>query len=396
MATTPKALSPQAHPLRLEIFEPHPFLRRFRFMGHPRALGLTGLASLCLFLIAATLDGHLTQHSLLHVLCEDARSYLSAKPHFCKHYAFASQMSALRDIPSLVVIVFLPTTIPLMYRQWTNITSFLSAMDGRSILRIDDRQRVNAEALACNRYFRKLGLWNPLVSLAALLCVLYVVRVQTAGHVYPSLHTSLSGVGIAPTDWWLSISGIGVAGLFYFLLGYAVVYIILLQTIHGSRVVLLVWRTRNHIAYEADTSDSDGALGWSEVRAILFATWSLIMIHGLCLGLVALSLPKGHPATIVLAPLLFQWLVVAPIYLLVPGYATRRNISAWKRTQRAKFRRDIAEAGTDAEVRALEHKLAKLKRVRVNPYAGVIGRGLHYIGIIATIVFVIQIIGQIY
>jgi hypothetical protein len=281
-----------------------------------------------------------------------------------------------------------------MFRQWNGITHFLSAMDSRGILRIRDRGKVENEVDRANAYFRRLAAWNPVVVLGSLLCVLLVVRAQTSGDVYPILAVAPSSFGINPSHWWLSFEGTGAAGALYFLLGFVVVYIILLQNIHGSRVVLLLWRIRHLVDYEADRENSDGYYGWSEVREILFATWSLTIIHGVCFGMVGLSLPNGH--ALALAPLFIQWLIVTPFYMVIPGWQTRRNITAWKNRESARLRGTVGADSDYAKRSAVENQIAQLRKIRVNPYAGLVRRTIYYLGIIATIVFVIQVLGKIY
>lgn len=381
--------------LRLNIFGGYPFLERFLPLADPRAPFIAGALSVAIFLLCALIDRTLTQGHLPEVLCQDIRTYLRAS-NDCHHYRLSSQMSATRDLPSLVLLFALPMTVPLAVRQWKNITCFLSAMHGRRILIVKDQQQVLDEVASCNRFFEKWATWNPAIALFTLLTVLLVVRAQTAGSVYSSLRTSRLGNGIDPHQWWLTLTGISLAGMLYFCLGCVVVYIIFIQTIHGSRVVLLLWRTRSTLGCGMDTENSDKYYGWSEVRGILLATWSLIIIHAISLAMVGLSLPSGQVVAIILAPLLFQWLLVSPIYLLVPYGITRRNVSEWKRTERRRLRDAISQETSDATRRSLEQELVDLRRMKVNPYSGVTQRLLYYIGTIGSIVFVLGTIRVLY
>jgi len=387
--------SPGQHPLQLDIFAPHGVLQKFRFMGRSRtALVATALASLLAFLLAAAADGNLIQGSLHKILCQDARSYVNASHKICNSYGFAQDIVALRDLGTLAVACLLPLTIPLMFRQWEGITHFLRAMDERGILRIGDRTQVDHEVSLCNQYFRRWGSWNPLVCLVAVLFMLLVVGAEASGRVYPILKTSSRGYGVLPEHWWASIIGPHLAGILYFTVGFVVIYIILLQNVHGARVVFLLWRLRTLVIYEADVTNQDGSYGWSEVKAILFATWSLTIVHGLCLGLVALSLPKGEATAV--APLLLQWVIVTPFYIIIPVWLTRRNLTAWKRRGRTVFESRIAAATTQAARSQLSHEMRTLVRVKVNPYAGVVRRTFHYLGLIGSIVLVIQVVQYIY
>jgi hypothetical protein len=381
--------------LRLEIFGGYPFLERFRRLADPRAPFAIGLLSVAVFLVAALVDQNCVQGHLSQIVCQDVRTYLDAT-NKCHHYRLSTEMSASRDLPSLILLFALPMTIPLAIRQWDNITRFLSAMHGRKILVVKDEQQVLGEVTSCNRYFAKWATWNPLIAFAALLTVLLVVRAQTAGSVYPSLQTSRFGHGIDPSHWWLTMDGVSLAGMLYFLLGCVVVYIIFIQTVHGSRVVLLLWRTRHALGCGMEIANSDKYYGWSEVRAILLATWSLIIIHAICLAMVGLSLPRGQAIAIILAPLLFQWLLVSPIYLLVPYEITRRNVSEWKRKERARLVGEISEEASDAKRRSLEQEMVDLRKMKVNPYSGIVQRLLYYIGTIASILFVLGTIRLLY
>ena len=382
------------HPLELRIREPHPFLMRFALFGRPWALRATAIGSLCAFLLCALADGNLTQPSLGRVLCQDGRSYLGAGNQFCSQYASSTQVSALRDVCGLVLIILLPMTVPLMFRQWEGITHFLSAMDDRKILRISDRAKLEQEVAAVNVYFRRAGALNPLVAAVAIVCMLFVVRAQTADAVYPTLPSGKGPAGIQPVDWWLTIEGTGLAGALYFLVGAAVIYLILLQNVHGSKVVALLWRVRKVVDFEADLSNPDGYHGWSEVRSILLATWSLTIIHGVCIGMVALSLPRGEAWALI--PLFGQWLVVTPFYMTIPGWQTRRNIEGWKRRERVKIEASVALNPSHAMKSAAQHQIDGLRVVRVNPYARLLQRFFSYLGIIGSILLVIQILQRIY
>lgn len=305
-------------------------------------------------------------------------------------------MWALRDVPSLILLFLIPMTVPLAIRQWDNITRFLSAMSDRGILLVRNEKLVYREVSACNRYFLRWASWNPVVVLAATLAVLLIVRSQTTGRVYPFLQVSRHSYGIAPKNWWLTLDGVSLAGMLFFAVGVVVVYIIFIQTIQGSRVVLLLWRTRSALAADIDIASSDSYYGWSEVRGILLATWSLIIIHGISLAMVGLSLPRKQPFEFILAPLLFQWIVVSPIYLLLPYWITRRHVTRWKRDERARLRLLIALEISDARRRAFEQKLADLRKIRVNPFSGVVQSILYILGTVASIVFVIDIILHLY
>jgi len=394
--------SPQeSDPLWLDIFGGHSFaalvLGRFRVLADPRAPLLVGLGSALAFLLAALADGHLMQPHLSGVLCQDARSYLGAKPHLCRQYAFSPRLTALRDIPSLVVVFALAMTAPLALRQWDNITRFLSAMAARGNLTLLDGQRVYQEVANCNQYFARWSAWNPVVAVASVLAVLIIVRAQTTGLVYPILRTGPNGsAGIRPESWWLTITGLTWSGMLYFLLGAVVIYIIFIQTIHGSRVVLLLWRIRRVIQGGLIPTDPDRYYGWSEVRAILLATWSLIIIHGVCLAMVGLSLPSHQRYEYVLAPLLFQWLLVSPIYLSVPFWITRRNVASWKGGERTRIRAALKGTPNAAQRRALEQEIADLRKIRVNPFSGTAQRVLFYVSSIGSAILVVQIIRLLY
>jgi hypothetical protein len=227
-------------------------------------------------------------------------------------------------------------------------------------------------------------------------CVAYCASTNCAGRIYPFLQVAPHTYGIAPHNWWLTITGVSVAGMLFVALGCIVVYIIFIQTIHGSRVVLLLWRTRSAMTAGVDVGNSDGYHGWSEVRAILLATWSLIIIHGICLTMVGLSLPRHQPVTLVLAPLLFQWILVSPVYLFLPYWITRRHVTRWKRAERLLLHELMRSETGDAVRRTLEQRLTDLRRIRVNPFSGAIQALLFTLGTIASITFVVEIINHLY
>lgn len=352
------------------------------------------LSILVTFLIAAAIDGNLTQGSITSILCNDLSLYLNTTHEFCSRPETSSIISALRDIPLLTTIVAVSLTIPLMYSQWTSIESLLEKMDSSEVLSFPTgRATVEQAVQRCNDFFTRASKLNALVSCFALICVLLVHRSLAVDPVYPVLGAQTIQ-GVPPENWWASPVGGLWAGILYVLWGTIIVNIIVLQNIHGSRVVYLLWETRRHINYGADPYNEDDHNGWAGVVRILFATWSLTIIHGACLALVAVSLPGRW--VVIMAPLIAQWLVVTPFYLAIPRALIKRNITHWKVAELTDIEASLKITSDRADRATLAQRRKDVAAVKVNPYAGVVGRALHYLGILGTLAFVVGIIQYLY
>lgn len=396
MTTSTTAREPKGLPLEsleLEILAAHPMSQQLAFLARRRYLFLTPCAFLGLFVGLAAIEGRFLQPNALEVVCGDLRALLDAPNALCKVEDHSSVLNAQRDVLGVLVVTLFPLTLPLWIRQWRAISAFLPAMAERGILAITQESVVRSEVAACNVYFHRLARLNWVVAGGAVLCMVLVARIEAIGPAYPILSDAAGNPGLPSTDWWLSLRGSFLPSVAYFIVGVLAIYAVLIQNVHGSRVVLLIWRLRRSVKYGADLDNADGFYGWSEVSQILFATWTLTIVHAVCLTAVSLSLPQG--ALYAVWPLLGQWLVVTPFYLTVPIWLTRRNIRSWRTAQLALIAStDVVRSPMHQRLAAL--KARKIRAVKVNPYAGSLKLVSAFLGNIGSIVLVIQVLRYIY
>lgn len=366
--------------LTLHIFAPHRLAARLRRLDHRAGFYVLPIAVVGLLVAAAAADGNLRQSGLDSLICNDLATYLRSSKLNCTRAGDASEMAALRDILSLLVLGILPLTIPLWLRQWNNIEVFLQRMLDRGVINVRSSRPLSEEVASCNRFFVKYSGLDPLLAGIAAVIVLLVMQAQQEGPVYRLLAADRHDE--SPSKWWLSMDSATWAPLAYFLVGYVVLTVILLQNLHGGRVVLLLWRIRHHVDFGANEENPDGQYGWSEASNILWATWTLIIIHGISIGLVALSLPPH--ALYAIVPVLAQWILIAPIFWFVPTFITARSIRRWKRERLRSL------GANDHSVRQ------KVLAVKINPYAGLFKSLLGILGLVGTVAFMWQILGLLY
>jgi len=385
-----------AQDLRLDVFQGDTLLQRLsKKNSSGNVLLLLPVLTLGTLFLLARLGDELSQPNLIGLLCRDVKAYVSANERLCASAPSSEQMSLLRDLPLLLTILLLSFTPALMFRQWTGIELFLASMEDRQILAWPKGRAVVAqEVLTCNAYFRRVAKWSTAALGFSFLSVCIVCKALAVGRVYPVLGVTGHGTGVEYSSWWAGISSGGWAWVGYVGWGTLFVYSVVLQNLYGGRVVLLLWRTRNAISYAADVDNFDGRYGWSDVRKILLCTWTAIIIHGISMAMVAISLP-GRPA-IYLSPLLFQWLVTTPFYIGIPVYLIGRNISRWKATELARLLQVQAAGSTPHQISAAGAVADRVRRVRVNPYAGMAARTVYLLGFISSLTVVIQILRIIY
>lgn len=380
--------------LTLNIFEGEAaILRRMAQRGHTGSLLLL-FPLLCLILVAvsAASTNAFSQPGLASLLCHDFRVYLGA--HWtCEGIVASPDISLLRDVPTLIALVCVSLTPWLMYRQWTGIEIFLHNMDKNKLLSFPNgRQAVVNRIKKCNDFFRGASGANSFTMLAAMTFILLISLAQQRFGVYSVL--ARQELPISPSGWWASLSRSPESWLLYILIGSIGVYTILLQNIYGGRTVLLVWQLRNEVLYLADPDNLDGNYGWSEINRILRPTWFALMLHGFALILVALSLSRV-PA-LYLLPLLCQWLVAAPLYVAIPVYLARRSIRRFKMEEQTRLISEYQRAQDLAQKTAIADRLARVRAIRVIPFARAGEKALIIIGLVSSLISIMQLAWLIY
>src|SRR6185369_15133129 len=115
---------------------------------------------------------------LRSLLCHDFGLYIGARWR-CVQAATSTDISLLRDVPTLVAIVFVSLTPWLMYRQWTGIEVFLHNMDNKNLLSFPKGRHVVVERVqTCNHFFRSASGTNPYTMLAAVTFMLLISGAQ--------------------------------------------------------------------------------------------------------------------------------------------------------------------------------------------------------------------------
>ncbi|MET9310677.1 hypothetical protein ABZX12_02520 [Kribbella sp. NPDC003505] len=385
-----------AQDLRLWIFQGAPLLQHLRRRNSSgNFLFCLPLVALGSFAVLAAAGEDLGQAHLAGLLCHDVKAYIYANDKLCDSAPPSERMSFLRDLPLLITITLLSLTPGLMYRQWLGIESFLDSMERRNILTWPKgRAAVLQEVRSCNTYFRRASRTSLAILAFSFLSVSVVCKALAVGSDYPVLDPAGHGGAVKYSLWWAAISSEGWAWLGYVGWGTLFVYSVALQNVYGGRAVVLLWRTRKSIGYTADVDNLDGHFGWSDVRRILLCTWTAIIIHGIAMAMVAISLPN-HPA-IVLSPLLIQWLATTPFYVGIPIYLIRKNIANWKSAELTKLMLVQGPAASAQQVTAAGAMADRIRKVRVNPYAGMTARIVYLLGFVSSLTVVIQILRIIY
>jgi hypothetical protein len=382
-----------ASDLRLQIFRGDPVMRLLRKNDSEGRifLVLPPLAILTLAAAAAQVDLFSQEH-LRGLWCRDLQSYLLASEHLCKSTAESAQMSFLRDLATLLAIILISFRPWLMYRQWSAINLFLDNMETRGLLAFPHgRTAILTEVRSCNRLFTRVSYYTPYVFLAAVLCIVLVLQATRTGTMYPIL--SRNGLPIESDNWWV-FHDASFGWVFYILWGSLYVYTVLMQNIYGGRTTVLAWRARDNIRFSADPDSVDGRNGWSEIRQVLRCTWGALLIDGSCLALVGLSLPADRAWLI--SPLLIQWLIAVPAYIGIPLYVMRTNIIRWRKRELDKLEQ-ASIATTDLQLKQLYGESSqKVRKLTVNPYAGVWTGIVTALATIGTFGLVFQIIRLLY
>lgn len=381
-------------PLILNIFDGESVIlgRMARRETSPKWLLLFPVSCLTLVSITAAFTNSFGQEGLEAILCHDLGVYLGT--HWsCVQTTVSSLISLLRDVPSLIAILFISLTPRLMYQQWTGIKIFLHNMENKNLLSFPNGRNTVAERIReCNAFFQRASGVNPFAMLAAVTFMLLISGAQQGFGVYVVLSPQhLDGNQF---EWWASLSRSQSSLLLYILIGSVGVYTVLLQNIYGGRTVFLIWQLRNDLRYLADPDNLDGNYGWSEIDQILQPTWISLMVHGIALIVVALSLSRV-PA-LYLLPLIGQWLLAAPLYVGIPVHIIRKSIRLFKEAEKQKLN-DQYQMTQDLGMKdVIASRIARVREIKVIPFVRSVSTVLVIIGLISSLVTISQLAWLIY
>jgi hypothetical protein len=374
-AARPDLVAVPERPFALHEGEPVLLRTLFRAGVRPRWLLLIVPVLVAILGLAAIVDGHLTQTDLGSKLCRDGAAYLADRTKDCyQRYQRSAEFSLARDLPTLLVALVLGLTPYLIYKQWWHLRKLLPEMRRARIAYLSESnlEVFNAEIDNVNSHCVNVSRFSALTMLISAMSVLFVaVAERQYGMFYRLAPQDDAGwVHRAYAGWWANFDTAPIAWIVYVLLGTIGVYFIVTMNLVGGRVVKFLTDTRNDVTYAASVENLDGYYGWSNARGVLVATYWALAIHGIGLALIAITLP--FPISLVfLAPLFAQWILVLPIYVLVPITLMRRNIRRYKFEQLIEIEQRLAEAEEDDLMtrNELARRAEMVRSIRELPFA---------------------------
>jgi hypothetical protein len=337
-----------AGPWELLVFEGDATLR-FLATHRIKPKYLLSLAPifLALLIVISSIDGHLTTRGLPSLWCQDVGHYLFSPNWPCmKHQSSATDFPLLRDLPSLGCVIILGVSPYLVYSQWLGIRDLYTVMVRQGLIHFRDdvpeaERLFQKEISRANDYFARAGRRSSVAMAVAAASILFVVASQRYG-IFPSLRPSARSANTlsewsksAYVHWWANFDFAVPGWISYCFIGMTGLYFIITMNVIGSRVVLLIWRTRNYITYGADPDNRDEYYGWLQARKVLAPTYTALAVHGIGIFLAATTIPLG--VLWFLVPLAGQWLLVLGPYIYVPMSLVTKNIRSYRETEEAKL-----------------------------------------------------------
>lgn len=337
-----------AETLELRVFDGDASLRFLaaRDVAPRFVLLLTPIFVLSLIVISAA-DGHLTTQGVPDLWCQDVGHLLLSPNWPClKHGNQTAAFPLLRDLPSLGCAIILGVSPYLVYNQWSGIRDLYLEMFRQGLISFRD-DNPNAELLfrreiaRANDYFTKAGRRSSVAMAISATSILFVVASQRYG-IFPSIApSSASSVTQAAwskaayAHWWANFNFAIPGWLAYCIIGTIGLYFIITMNVIGSRVVLLIWRTRNYVTYGADPDNRDEYYGWLQARRILAPTYVALAVHGLGIFFAATMIPPQ--AIWFLIPVAGQWFLALGPYIYIPMSLITKNIRAYRERETARL-----------------------------------------------------------
>jgi hypothetical protein len=365
--------------LELRVFEGDATLRFLAARDvAPKALLLLAPVFILSLVVISAADGHLTTQDLPTLWCQDVGHYLFSPNWPCmKHQSRSVEFPLLRDLPSLGCATILGISPYLVYSQWFGIRDLYLAMFRQKLISFRDdipeaERLFRREVASANDYFARAGRRSSAAMAIAAISILFVVASQRYG-VFPSVAPSVSSALTQTTwskdayvHWWANFDFAIPGWLAYCAIGTVGLYFIITMNVIGSRVVLLIWRTRSYISYGADPDNRDEYFGWLQARRILAPTYIALAVHGLGIFLAATMVPLG--ALWFLVPVAGQWLLVLGPYIYIPMSLVTKNIRVYREKEAARLVKlldDLALQSMSVErERDRETVAQRLERVR--------------------------------
>ena len=209
--------------------------------------------------------------------------------------------------------------------------------------------------------------------------MLFVVASQRYG-IFPSVAPSTASAITqaawsrdAYVHWWANFDFAIPGWLAYCVIGTCGLYFIITMNVIGSRVVLLIWRTRNYITYGADPDNRDEYYGWLQARHILAPTYIALAVHGFGIFLAATMVPPG--AIWFLIPVAGQWFLVLGPYIYIPMSLVTKNIMAYREQETARLVKLLDELAVqpmgvqrERDRETVAQRLERVRSIRSLPF----------------------------
>lgn len=377
---------------RLFLAEPVLFLRLQRFGSQGRVLLLIPL----MYGLTLAFTNISTLPAGAKVVpgawCYEASRLLRWAVQFTCSYQPRPQFLLLQDLPNILIQAILSITPYIVYRQWCCMQDLIQNLVADHLVKsTGDDDCIAKEVKAANRYFLVAG-WHCWIFVAV---AIFATLLVTIGYSQLGMFESLAPPGLTGKgldswtsqsylQWWGNYEGRPMGWLAFVALSSFGVFYILLMNVVGMRVVWLVYQIRKAIVFEASVDIVDGYWGYWQVRQVLRFSYIALFLHGVAMGLAALSM-SGSTALLFLGPLLGQWLIVLPTLVLLPALLLRRDIPAWRRRELIRIQQAInslVAAGadrTEAEVAGLRERADRVRGVRSLPFGR--PRDIFYVGL---------------
>ena len=365
---------------KVREFDPFKLARSFEWSRKHSSWWLLGLAPVCLVIVAAgaLLAGRFGTIRDTRMIWLDIQASIGieASTEFSPNFTF------MRDATTWFLISVIVLTCMLVHRQWKLMRSALPELaaygalkpliDGRRIGRRrrdrwtrrlkleeiietqDSEEYLNAVVDRVDRILAKnfaLGF-----AVAAFFLAFVPVGGSFALGIYGAFAPSevpADEVGLWAKDaydsWWAGIRSDGLRWLFGTIAYVAVaslgIYVILLQNFVGVLAVYIVLCIPRVTLVDADWLNRDGRFGWSPIGRIFRTVYLSLALHGLSLSVLLITFGIDHsPLLIVLIGI---WVVVTPLYLIVPLVVFRRISRSARKRRLDDLAKMMKSAGID-------------------------------------------------
>jgi hypothetical protein len=371
---------------RTEVdFDPFAFAPFFGWARHVHTawFGLLGVLIALTVVVVTWVEGTLGALNNFE-LREDVRRIvgLDTEPS-------APSFPLLRDVASWFLLLVIVATCMIVHRQWQLMSDGVSELRLNNVLIPETSARPSRLPLL-NRLLRGSDGQDQVMVLlkkindfgqrivaraalfvagaAAILAFLLIQGEKSRGLFQVVMPRGLSPEGQASwlsaayESWWASDSHpLGI--ITYFTLAVFGLYVILMQNVVGVVCAYLAVALSAVAKLDADWLNRDGRYGWRPVARIFRTVYLSLALHGLALSVLVVILGVQNFTWV--SGLVLIWVVMVPLYILVPWLAFR-SVEGTARRRRIDGLGAIspASAGTMDGVRQTHDLVAEIDRCR--------------------------------